>query len=753
MTFKRISTWLQLCVMLGVVLFTPARLLCGPLSSELVSLTQGEKSAKKAFAEAEKLAGAGSPKSLLAAIGKYEEALWLSRSAGDRTFEALSLQNAGSVCFLLGQSRKALEYFNQALAVSRQIANRTYEANALHSLGRVYESFGEKQKALESYNQARSIQRAVAQRGTLHILAIGINQYSNNRVVDLSGAVNDALGLGHAFETLGSSQFERVNLEMLLDAEASRSGIIAALERIVSEVRPQDSFIFIYSGHGLTYKTSSADEEFFLLPSDTDFDFGSQKSRQTGIATSALQSFLIQIQAEHQFIILDAVNSAKGLKSLAERIERDNKSLEGLLRRDIVLLAHDGIAMERADDKGDFHGALTRDILSGLKSGLSMKDGFVTAKRLAQYAATQQTADAKVVVYAAGNDFSLGRPPKSTVGAKVPDGSDLTDLANKYHHRSSGRARSLPGISLADHFGLPWTRSSWVGLWPAVAAQQPEQQPRRRAEIAVAPDRKRTGPFLRKGKDRALLIAIGDYDNKQSWPHLPNPIPDATTIESELKNYYGFETEVITSPHASKKDIINVLVKYVREIKYEEDDQLFVFFAGHGTFSDEFKEGYLIVQNSLPKAEDPTGESFLSHSQLRKILDNIPCKHVFLVIDACFGGTFDERIALRGEANPYAEATNLEFIGRKMAFRTRRFLTSGGKEYVPDGQPGHHSPFARKFIEALRNYGGKEGILTITGILAYIERVSPEPRQGEWGTNEPGSDFVFIAKQARPAAP
>jgi hypothetical protein len=37
-------------------------------------------------------------------------------------------------------------------------------------------------------------------------------------------------------------------------------------------------------------------------------------------------------------------------------------------------------------------------------------------------------------------------------------------------------------------------------------------------------------------------------------------------------------------------------------------------------------------------------------------------------------------------------------------------------------------------------------MLTTTSILSYVERVTPEPRFGEWGENQPGSDFIFVAK-------
>lgn len=268
-----------------------------------------------------------------------------------------------------------------------------------------------------------------------------------------------------------------------------------------------------------------------------------------------------------------------------------------------------------------------------------------------------------------------------------------------------------------------------------------DQDPARRgAEVLGATDPQKPKISLnRSGKDHALLFATNDYDY---WSHLNNPINDARAIAYELKNYYGFETEIIENP--KKEEILATLLKYKRERKYSDDDQLFIFFAGHGAFSDEFKEGYIIARDSNVK--DDLGESYLAHSQLRRIIDFIPCKHIFLVLDVCFSGTIDEFIARRRGNDEYEETTNYEFIGRKMQFQTRQFLSSGGKEYVPDGRPGQHSPFARKLLEALRSYGGKYGVLTISGIVSHLERVTPEPRRGEWGGNEPGSDFIFTAK-------
>ena len=242
----------------------------------------------------------------------------------------------------------------------------------------------------------------------------------------------------------------------------------------------------------------------------------------------------------------------------------------------------------------------------------------------------------------------------------------------------------------------------------------------------------------RNGKDYALLFAGDEY---LEWGNLVNPVFDAEAIAQELEYSYGFQAEVIKNP--TQEDIFSALRRYA-ERTYNEEDQVLVFFAGHGYFDDVFGEGFVVANDS--KKDDPGRISYISHNRLRTIIDNIPCEHVFLIMDVCFGGTFDPLIASADRGEDFGEITKVEFIQRKMRFTTRRFLTSGGKVYVSDGIPGRHSPFARKLLEALRNYGGKDGILTMGEIYNYIERISPEPRSGEFGKNEPGSDFIFIAR-------
>jgi hypothetical protein len=116
-------------------------------------------------------------------------------------------------------------------------------------------------------------------------------------------------------------------------------------------------------------------------------------------------------------------------------------------------------------------------------------------------------------------------------------------------------------------------------------------------------------------------------------------------------------------------------------------------------------------------------------------------------MDVCFGGTFDEALAsARGMEEVYREQQRSEYISKKLFSKTRIYLTSGGKTYVSDGIKGQHSPFAKKFIEALDSKGGEDGILTTAEIFGKVEKLQITPRMGAFGSNAPNSDFLFIVK-------
>ena len=162
-------------------------------------------------------------------------------------------------------------------------------------------------------------------------------------------------------------------------------------------------------------------------------------------------------------------------------------------------------------------------------------------------------------------------------------------------------------------------------------------------------------PPVREGRDFALFIAIDEYDK---WTDLRNPIRDAEAVAKELEEEYGFETEILRNP--TQVEIFEKLTQYAN-MQYYDQDQLLIFYSGHGHLIRSTKEGFIIPRNAQSLSEDPYGLSFLSHDRLRNIVHNMPCKHLLLILDSCFSGTFDERI-IRGESARCAFFPGISFL-------------------------------------------------------------------------------------------
>ncbi len=207
---------------------------------------------------------------------------------------------------------------------------------------------------------------------------------------------------------------------------------------------------------------------------------------------------------------------------------------------------------------------------------------------------------------------------------------------------------------------------------------------------------------------------------------------------------------IVTDP--TRNEIDKKIDEYTQK-RYNDNDQLLIFFAGHGHFegTNNVGVGYLVVSDTLPPGADRSKSSYISHSNFRERIENIGCEHIFLMVDACFSGAFDAPVTqfnrARGANRIPDNVTKKQFIKQSLAYKTRWYLTSGGKEYVSDGHPNQHSPFTRQVLDALRSGGGgKHGILTLEDIGRYVEKASPQPRAGEFGTNAPESNFLFIQK-------
>lgn len=605
--------------------------------------------------------------------------------------------------------------------------------------------------------------------GDLYVLAIGINDYPGD-FKDLFFSENDATAISEALDSVGSAVFDHVYSYTLLGENATREGIQAAVQEIASRSRTGDTFVFFFSGRALPGKDPlSGGTELYLLPSDILQSWDPEDAAASNaLSTRLLLSWGLQIQATNQCWMFDTSTFDGGtgvvtsyLSAAAELQEVDGSSV---LTRNIVILAPAGDAWDITILDNEGGGLFSMGILQGLAGeadGGGSADGIITAKELDAYLASYTTKDliysTMIESYSRGRDFPLGKveviqstddqAPEILITAPAQRGSK--PVATVPTVRLEGYAIDESGIAKVTVNGED-VQFLGNGKFTAALLLNPGANTIRitatdkrgnTAALMYAIEYKEPDPNVaRQGKDYALIFATDDYD---SWGDLKNPIFDAQAIATDLSELYGFDTDIVQNPAL---DTIHAKLREYARKEFKEDDQLLIFFAGHGDYDELDNDGYIVATNS--DLNDEYKRSYMAFSVLRNKIDNIPCKHILITLDVCFGGTFSGKIGAgdRGNDPTYDPAKRNVFIRRQLKWTTRKYLTSGGKEYVPDGRPGRHSPFAKSFLDALRTLGGEDRILTMNELLAKVETVTPEPRYGNFGKWEAGSGFLFIAE-------
>jgi hypothetical protein len=224
----------------------------------------------------------------------------------------------------------------------------------------------------------------------------------------------------------------------------------------------------------------------------------------------------------------------------------------------------------------------------------------------------------------------------------------------------------------------------------------------------------------------ALVIGTDIYNGKPDWGNLNNPCYDAKSIAASLEKNFNFNVSLLLDMPADS--IYKQILKLSTSLS--PTDQLFVFVAGHGDFDEKlFDDGFIVCSNSKPLKEDPYRNTYIQYSKLSRMINKLPAQQILLMLDVCFGGTFDERVARsknRSKTTP-ADMDSESFFREKMKKKTRLYLTSGGKIEVPDGYSGQHSPFAVKLLQAMDAKGGSSGILTASDLFKFVEKLPSEP--------------------------
>jgi hypothetical protein len=233
------------------------------------------------------------------------------------------------------------------------------------------------------------------------------------------------------------------------------------------------------------------------------------------------------------------------------------------------------------------------------------------------------------------------------------------------------------------------------------------------------------------GKYYALLIGINEYEDP-NFTNLDNPITDAESLYDVLISDYLFEKENVKFiKNAKITDIYNALDELSHTIT--ENDNLLLFYAGHGWWDEEANIGYWLPSDARMnrKAE------WFRNSTLCDYLKEINSKHTLVVTDACFGGAI---FKTRGVSMETSKAIQMLYD-----MKSRKAMTSGTLTQVPD-----RSAFVKYLINRLaenrEKYISSEQLFASFRI-AVINNSDVVPQYGEIrNVGDEGGDFIFIKK-------
>lgn len=237
---------------------------------------------------------------------------------------------------------------------------------------------------------------------------------------------------------------------------------------------------------------------------------------------------------------------------------------------------------------------------------------------------------------------------------------------------------------------------------------------------------------LESAKNYLLVIGVQDYDDP-SLNDLNNPVNDGKKLISTLTEGYTFYTEnIFFLENPTRSDIVTQLDFLSKKINQE--DNLLIFYAGHGVWDQTLEKGYW-----LPKdASKENRANWFSNSLLRDYLSGINSKHTLLVSDACFsGGIFKTR-----------EAFNIQkAIEELYKLPSRKAMTSGAMNTVPD-----NSVFIEYLTKRLKENQNKtlSAEQLFSSFRIAVINNSPNSQVPLYGdikeTGDEGGDFIFVRK-------
>lgn len=220
-----------------------------------------------------------------------------------------------------------------------------------------------------------------------HALVIGIaNYHSINKLPET--VLKDARDVGALLVDPSYCGYPVDNVSVLLDGEATRNNILAALDTLGQRSDQDSTFFFYISSHGGRIESGTHAGEY-LLPVDTVYSSAESLAR-TAISGDEFSQALSTIPAGKILVVFDCCHSG-GIGYLKDATAPEIKALptsyyerlqEGKGR---VILASSDSTEYSYVMPGDENSLFTKHLLAGLRGGIPSDDGLIRIFELYEY--------------------------------------------------------------------------------------------------------------------------------------------------------------------------------------------------------------------------------------------------------------------------------------------------------------------------------------------------------------------------------
>lgn len=228
---------------------------------------------------------------------------------------------------------------------------------------------------------------------------------------------------------------------------------------------------------------------------------------------------------------------------------------------------------------------------------------------------------------------------------------------------------------------------------------------------------------VKQGRLLVVTIGINEYVH---WQKLKNAVQDAIGLQQTLIDKLGFSAPIppLLNEAATKAAIESLIEDRLRE-ELQEDDNLVLFFAGHGhTRVDKLgskvvgETGFIVpVEARGPK--EVWGD-YIKIDPLLQSISRLPARHILVILDSCHSG-----FALGEAMKSFRDAVRYE---RDLSSRiSRKVITSARREQLAlDGGPiSGHSLFTGTLVDGF-NWGKADldgnGLITSSELGLFIQQ-------------------------------